>query len=292
MRSMNTAGAPQGEGARGTCAAPGIKSIWNSTWRTGGMPSRISRKTSRNSLTTGVGGAIGAHGNGIAAEANSGVYFMILRHNNRKTTQKRRKGEVFERYVIIHCSSEFLQKRARKELEAQFSWSRDQGWVDGSGSNPGGGFRKPGGGRETHGGRDGLKGPGGQLSMDVVNEFSHLVVPHLRMSGGELVMLYERNVEKIMTVSGSEPSRRDNGLRICLEDVTGAKEIFPKEKFPSAQLGMNIIKVEFVGVSLKLSLSGSRNGDVSFNKIMLGAKEIAIGMIIKRICDILTRSFT
>ncbi|GJR39217.1 hypothetical protein Tco_0650200 [Tanacetum coccineum] len=161
-----------------------------------------------------------------------------------------------------------------------------------SGSNPGGGFRKPGGGRETHGGRDGLKGPGGQLSMDVVNEFSHLVVPHLRMSGGELVMLYERNVEKIMTVSGSEPSRRDNGLRICLEDVTGAKEIFPKEKFPSAQLGMNIIKVEFVGVSLKLSLSGSRNGDVSFNKIMLGAKEIAIGMIIKRICDILTRSFT
>ncbi|GKB53310.1 hypothetical protein Tco_0904063 [Tanacetum coccineum] len=105
-----------------------------------------------------------------------------------------------------------------------------------------------------------------------------------------------------------EPSRQDNGLRICLEDVTvkasqkhgkwnraifacvyfislakGAKEIFPKEKFPSSQLRTNFVKVEFIGVSLKLSLSGSRNGDVSFNKIMLGAKEIAIGMIIKRI---------
>ncbi|GJU85086.1 hypothetical protein Tco_1292632 [Tanacetum coccineum] len=34
-------------------AAPGIKSIWNSTWRTGGRPGRSSRKTSRNSLTTG-----------------------------------------------------------------------------------------------------------------------------------------------------------------------------------------------------------------------------------------------
>ncbi|GKC37006.1 hypothetical protein Tco_1049390 [Tanacetum coccineum] len=63
----------------------------------------------------------------------------------------------------------------------------------------------------------------------------------------------------------------------------GAEEIFPREKFPSSQLGMNFVKVEFVGVSLKLSLSGSRNGDVSFNKIMLGAKETAIGMIIKRI---------
>ncbi|GJW97531.1 hypothetical protein Tco_0179339 [Tanacetum coccineum] len=122
-----------------------------------------------------------------------------------------------------------------------------------SGSNPGGGFRKPGGGRETHGGRDGLKGPGGQLSMDVVNEFSHLVVPHLRMSGGELVMLYERNVEK------------------------GAKEIFPKEKFPSAQLGMNIIKVEFVGVSLKLSLSGSRMVMFLLTRSCLGPKKLLLG---------------
>nr|GEV34444.1 hypothetical protein [Tanacetum cinerariifolium] len=47
MRSMNTAG------ARATGAALGIKSIWNSTWRTGGRPGRSSRKTSENSLTTG-----------------------------------------------------------------------------------------------------------------------------------------------------------------------------------------------------------------------------------------------
>ncbi|GJS66920.1 hypothetical protein Tco_0681484 [Tanacetum coccineum] len=151
-----------------------------------------------------VGGAIGAHGNGIGQK--------ILDKSSKRS------GEVFPGEA----------GKARKELEAQFSWSRDQdlvvdgksfqvevhycggrcvvvnclhnkGWVlMCSGSNPGGGFRKPGGGRETHGGRDGLKGPGGQLSMDVVNEFSHLVVPHLRMSGGELVMLYERNVEKFI----------------------------------------------------------------------------------------------
>ncbi|GJV31202.1 hypothetical protein Tco_1391602, partial [Tanacetum coccineum] len=41
----------------------------------------------------------------------------------------------------------------------------NNGWVDGSGSNPGDGFGKPGGGRETRGGGDGLEGPDGQLSM-------------------------------------------------------------------------------------------------------------------------------
>ncbi|GJS57141.1 hypothetical protein Tco_0651925 [Tanacetum coccineum] len=40
--------------ARATGAAPGIKSIWNSTWRIGGRPGRSSGKTSRNSLTTGI----------------------------------------------------------------------------------------------------------------------------------------------------------------------------------------------------------------------------------------------
>ncbi|GJX51823.1 hypothetical protein Tco_0278668 [Tanacetum coccineum] len=37
----------------------------------------------------------------------------------------------------------------------------NNGWVDGSGSNPGGGFRNPRGGRETCGGGDGLEGPVG-----------------------------------------------------------------------------------------------------------------------------------
>ncbi|GKE96283.1 hypothetical protein Tco_1581138 [Tanacetum coccineum] len=73
----------------------------------------------------------------------------------------------------------------------------NKGWVDGNGSNPGGGSGKPGDGRETRRGGDGLEGPGGQLSMrwilmelevvkgisflEVVREFSHLVVLHLRM---------------------------------------------------------------------------------------------------------------
>ncbi|GJV51826.1 hypothetical protein Tco_1447567 [Tanacetum coccineum] len=98
-------------------------------------------------------------------------------------------------------------------------------------------------------------------------------------------------------------ARQTNGLRICLEDVTvkasqkhgkwnraifacvyfislakGAKEIFPKEKFHPSASGTNFVKVEFCyGVSLKLS--GYKNGDVPFNKIMLRAKEIAIGVI-------------
>ncbi|GJY74096.1 hypothetical protein Tco_0478527 [Tanacetum coccineum] len=44
----------------------------------------------------------------------------------------------------------------------------NNGWVDGSGSNPGGGFGKPGGVRETRGGGDGLERHNGQLSMCVL----------------------------------------------------------------------------------------------------------------------------
>ncbi|GKD59299.1 hypothetical protein Tco_1296808 [Tanacetum coccineum] len=42
------------QGARATGAAPGIKSIRNSTWRIGGRPGRSSGKTYGNSLTTGI----------------------------------------------------------------------------------------------------------------------------------------------------------------------------------------------------------------------------------------------
>ncbi|GKD57426.1 hypothetical protein Tco_1290813, partial [Tanacetum coccineum] len=41
-------------GARAAGAAPGIKSIWNSTWRTGGRPCRFSGKNSEDSLTIGI----------------------------------------------------------------------------------------------------------------------------------------------------------------------------------------------------------------------------------------------
>ncbi|GJT44463.1 hypothetical protein Tco_0953178 [Tanacetum coccineum] len=47
--------------------------------------------------------------------------------------------------------------------------------------------------------------------------------------------------------------------------------------------GQVVKHVEFVGASLMLSLSCSRNGDVVFDEIMLRAKEITIGMIIKRV---------
>ncbi|GKE31145.1 hypothetical protein Tco_1450467, partial [Tanacetum coccineum] len=39
-------------GAQATGVAHEIKSIWNSTWRTGGRPGRSLGKTSKNSLTT------------------------------------------------------------------------------------------------------------------------------------------------------------------------------------------------------------------------------------------------
>ncbi|GJT19035.1 hypothetical protein Tco_0877741 [Tanacetum coccineum] len=65
--------------------------------------------------------------------------------------------------------------------------------------------------------------------------------------------------------------------------TNGAKEIFFKKEFPSPKFGTKIIYMEFVGVSLKLGLSGSRNGDVLSDKVMLRAKETTIGMIIKRV---------
>ncbi|GJR44265.1 hypothetical protein Tco_1312368 [Tanacetum coccineum] len=51
-----------------TGAAPGIKSILNYTWRTGGRPGRSSRKTSGNSLTTGATAQ-------IASEKPAHLYF-------------------------------------------------------------------------------------------------------------------------------------------------------------------------------------------------------------------------
>nr|GFA27267.1 hypothetical protein [Tanacetum cinerariifolium] len=64
--------------------------------------------------------------------------------------------------------------------------------------------------------------------------------------------------------------------------VNRAKK-FLKEKFSSFQIGANVINVEFVEVSKKLSLSGSRSGDGLFDEIMFMAKVIAFGMIIKRV---------
>ncbi|GKE45592.1 hypothetical protein Tco_1472876, partial [Tanacetum coccineum] len=44
----------------------------------------------------------------------------------------------------------------------------NNGWVDGTGSNPIGGCGNPSGGRETRGGGDGFEEPDGQLSMCVL----------------------------------------------------------------------------------------------------------------------------
>ncbi|GJV70215.1 hypothetical protein Tco_1485724 [Tanacetum coccineum] len=59
-------------------------------------------------------------------------------------------------------------------------------------SNPGSGCGNSGGGRETQGGGDFSEGPGGQLFMEVVMEFSHFGVPHLRIE----VDIGARNVKK------------------------------------------------------------------------------------------------
>ncbi|GKC54487.1 hypothetical protein Tco_1077232 [Tanacetum coccineum] len=113
---------------------------------------------------------------------------------------------------------------------------------------------------------------------------------------------------------GREPIKSDNGIRVYSEKVfvemsqeyskwhgsivvkhvsgacvyvipitNGAKESFFKEEFPSFKFRMKIIYMEFVGVYLKLGLSGSRNDDVLSDEVMLRAKETTIRMIIKRV---------
>nr|GEU80182.1 hypothetical protein [Tanacetum cinerariifolium] len=136
----------------------------------------------------------------------------------------------------------------------------------------GDGFGNSGGGHETRGGEDEFEGPvanclslthNGYLVTFVVEEvlekavkeFFHLDDPHLRIHGDELVRLYVRNVKK-MVFEGD-----DYKVKVVI--------------------WTNIIIVEFVGASLNLSLSGSRNGDVVFDEVMLRAKEITIGELAK-----------
>nr|GEW54365.1 hypothetical protein [Tanacetum cinerariifolium] len=145
----------------------------------------------------------------------------------------------------------------------------NKGWIDGNGSNPCGGFRKPGGGRETRGGEDGLEGPGGQLSMVVVQHglvsethlvmmkrcsvcfcyrwilmelevFGEFVLDEL-VYGYELARLYMRNVKK-MVFDGDDykekVNSRKDGASLSSDDkdeeeMTEGEAIF----FPFSLLG-------------------------------------------------------
>ncbi|GJY40950.1 hypothetical protein Tco_0428220 [Tanacetum coccineum] len=83
----------------------------------------------------------------------------------------------------------------------------NKGWVDGNGSNPGDEFGKLGGGRETRGGGDGLEG-----SVANYPWFEHR--DHL------VTFEVEEVLERIHDIyMEREPSRWDNGLMICFEDV-------------------------------------------------------------------------
>nr|GEY88760.1 hypothetical protein [Tanacetum cinerariifolium] len=120
-------------------------------------------------------------------------------------------------------------------------WEEEVWWWN-SGSNSGSGFGNLGGGREIRGGEDGLEGPDGQLSIkwilmelvvvkgiffsEVVKEFSHLVVPHLRIHGDELVSLYMRNVKK-MVFAGDDYKKDEVELdgKIVKEEEDAVKRI-------------------------------------------------------------------
>ncbi|GJS76480.1 hypothetical protein Tco_0726361 [Tanacetum coccineum] len=96
------------------------------------------------------------------------------------------------------------------------------------------------------------------------------------------------------TIMKRGPSKWDNGLRVCLEEVFVETSQDHIEWHRSIAFILDFIHSienhggevefsfdEFVGVSLELVLSGSRNGDVPFDKVMLRTKETTIRMIIK-----------
>ncbi|GKB77417.1 hypothetical protein Tco_0944312, partial [Tanacetum coccineum] len=88
-----------------------------------------------------------------------------------------------------------------------------------------------------------------------------------------------------------EPSNWDNGLRICGKDMiaeTGQKHGKRHRTFAFVYDFLHSIndhrsEVELSSNGQKLSLSGSRSGDGLFDVVMFRTKEIAIGMIIKRV---------
>ncbi|GKC53504.1 hypothetical protein Tco_1076249 [Tanacetum coccineum] len=192
----------------------------------------------------------------------------------------------------------------------------NNGWVDGNGSNVGGGFKKPGGGQVTRGGGDGLEGlVGVRDSLGDDDEVKCVLLLDMDFDGacGGEMDFFLRGEDVIVKASQKHGKWHGTILFVfyflhsinkhrsevelsfdsqivkhvcstCIYFISlakGAKEIFPKEKFPSSQLGMNFVKMEFVGVSLKLSLSGSRSSDGLFDEIMFRPEEITIGMIIK-----------
>ncbi|GJZ75455.1 hypothetical protein Tco_0639920, partial [Tanacetum coccineum] len=103
--------------------------------------------------------------------------------------------------------------------------------------------------------------------------FPFSLIGFLEMSKGFMTRSWNVNVVKHVS-----------GACIYVIPITnGAKEIFFKKEFPSPKFRTIIIYIEFVWVSMKLGLSGSRNGDVLSNKVMLRSKEATIRITIKRL---------
>nr|GEV58578.1 alpha/beta hydrolases superfamily protein [Tanacetum cinerariifolium] len=164
-------------------------------------------------------------------------------------------------------------------------------------------FGNPRGGRETRGGRDGFEGP--EMDFDGVCGGER----DFFLGGEEGVLLFG--------CSSLEDNSRKDGASLSLddvdeEDVNDGEQVgkwheclfggcdcknnskawqmawdhhvcFLLPSFDKESSKTNIVSVKFIGASVKLSLSGSRNGDVVFDEVMLRAKEITIGMIFKRV---------
>ncbi|GJV75369.1 retrovirus-related pol polyprotein from transposon TNT 1-94 [Tanacetum coccineum] len=128
-----------------------------------------------------------------------------------------------------------------------------------------------GGSHVTRSGGDGLERPGGQLSICVL-------LLEMDFDGARI------DERDFFLGGGDRVVKHVSGACVYMIPITnGAKEMFFKEEFPSPKFGMRIIYMEFVGVSLKLVLSGSRNVDVLSDKVMFRAKETTIKMIVKRV---------
>ncbi|GKA45506.1 reverse transcriptase domain-containing protein [Tanacetum coccineum] len=89
----------------------------------------------------------------------------------------------------------------------------NKGWVDGNGSNLGGRFGKPRDGQETRGGGDGLEGPDGQLSMEVVRIKRHLSAVEVTAAGYSFYCTVDGVEKTYPPITAEEKLARKNKLK-------------------------------------------------------------------------------
>nr|GEZ48293.1 hypothetical protein [Tanacetum cinerariifolium] len=129
-------------------------------------------------------------------------------------------------------------------------------------------FGNPRGGRKTRGGGDGFEGPGDQLSMNSRKDGPSLSSDDEDkedVTEGEAT-LFPFSLLEFLTMYKGFMTRSWN---VNLANGLMARGFLWRTT--------NIVDVEFVRVSLKLRLSGSRNGDVVLTRSCLRPKKLLLG---------------